>query len=156
MLVLPTGVRERISAHAREGYPHEVCGLLLGKMHGVAPGDRREVATSMRARNLNSERPHDRYLMDPKDVNAADQTAREQGLEIVGFYHSHPDHPARPSQYDLDHAWPTFAYVIVAVAAGAAAEMTVWYLKEDRTTFEKGELHGDENSDSNTAAAVHR
>jgi hypothetical protein len=66
-----------------------------------------------------------------------------------------PDHPARPSQYDLDHAWPNFAYVIVAVAAGRAGDMTVWWLKDDRSNFEEGELqHGDENTDSDTAPAV--
>ena len=80
----------------------------------------------------------------------------ELGGELLGFYHSHPDHPARPSQYDLDHAWPTFAYIIVAVKAirrrgfarrsaeGAkAGDMTVWFLKEDRSEFEEGELNGD-------------
>jgi proteasome lid subunit RPN8/RPN11 len=77
------------------------------------------------------------------------------GGELLGFYHSHPDHPARPSQYDLDHAWPTFAYIIVSVASGSAREMTVWWLKEDRSSFEEGTLHGDENPDSNTAQAVH-
>jgi proteasome lid subunit RPN8/RPN11 len=87
----------------------------------------------------------------------AERRAGELGGELLGFYHSHPDHPARPSQYDLDHAWPNFAYVIVAVAAGRAGDMTVWWLKDDRTSFEEGELqHGDENSDSDTAPAVHR
>ena len=62
--------------------------------------------------------------------------------ELLGFYHSHPDHPARPSQYDLDHAWPTFAYIIVAVAQGKSEAMTVWYLKEDRSAFDEGELNG--------------
>ena len=75
--------------------------------------------------------------------------------ELLGFYHSHPDHPARPSQYDLDHAWPNFAYVIVAVAQGTAQDMTVWFLKEDRTSFDEGDLHGDENPDSHTTQAVH-
>ena len=65
--------------------------------------------------------------------------ARELGGELLGFYHSHPDHPARPSQFDLDHAWPTFAYVIVAVAPGAAGDMTVWFLKDDRSSFEEGD-----------------
>ena len=90
------------------------------------------------------------------DAMAAEQRAGELGAELLGFYHSHPDHPARPSQYDLDHAWPNFAYVIVSVAAGAAGDMTVWWLKDDRTTFEKGNLHGDENSDSDTTSAIHR
>jgi len=76
--------------------------------------------------------------------------------ELLGFYHSHPDHPARPSQYDLDHAWPNFAYIIVAVAQGAAADMTVWFLKEDRSSFDEGRLNHAENSHSHTAQALHR
>ena len=105
--------------------------------------------------NTTEEGPRRRFLVRPSDYRLAEQRAVELGAELLGFYHSHPDHPARPSQYDLDHAWPTFVYVIVAVAAGAAADMTVWWLKEDRTTFEKGDLHGDENSDSHTTSAVH-
>ena len=67
-----------------------------------------------------------------------------------------PDHPARPSQYDLDHAWPNFAYIIVAVAQGAAADMTVWFLKEDRSSFDEGRLNHAENTHSHTAQALHR
>lgn len=134
MLVLPCEVRERIFAHAREGYPHEVCGLLLGKMHGIAPGERREVVTSFRARNLNSERPHDRYLMDPNDMNAADVAAREQGLEIVGFYHSHPDHPAVASKTDLENSspWGGYSYPIVSVMKGDVADLRSWAREDDR------------------------
>src|SRR5712672_1271559 len=85
----------------------------------------------------------------------AERRASELGAELLGFYHSHPDHPARPSQYDLDHAWPTFAYVIVAVASGVAGDMTVWHLKDDRSAFEEGSLHYGENSHPDTAQAVH-
>src|SRR5271169_2550742 len=110
MLVLPREVQEEIFAHARSGYPHEVCGVLLGKMHGIAPGERREAVSSFRAKNLNEDRPHDRYLMDPSDMNAADVAARERGLEIVGFYHSHPDHPAVASKTDLENSSPWGGY----------------------------------------------
>jgi proteasome lid subunit RPN8/RPN11 len=78
------------------------------------------------------------------------------GGELLGFYHSHPDHPARPSQYDLDHAWPTFAYIIVAVANGKATDMTVWFLKDDRSSFEEGSIHHGENPHPDSAPAVHR
>ena len=90
--------------------------------------------------NTTEEGPRRRFLVRPSDYRLAEQRATELGGELLGFYHSHPDHPARPSQYDLDHAWPTFAYVIVAVAAGRAGDMTVWFLKEDRSSFEEGEL----------------
>jgi proteasome lid subunit RPN8/RPN11 len=67
----------------------------------------------------------------------AEQRAREAGLELLGFYHSHPDHPARPSQYDLDHAWPSFSYVIVSVMSGEDQLLTSWRLKEDRSAFDE-------------------
>ncbi len=106
--------------------------------------------------NTTEEGPRRRFLVRPSDYRLAERRATELGGELLGFYHSHPDHPARPSQYDLDHAWPTFAYIIVAVAAGAAGDMTVWYLKDDRSSFEEGSLNHGENSDSDTAPAVHR
>ena len=78
--------------------------------------------------------------MRPADYRAAEARAREVGAELLGFYHSHPDHPARPSQYDLDHAWPNLAYIIVAVASGRPGETTLWRLCDDRTAFEPGAL----------------
>jgi proteasome lid subunit RPN8/RPN11 len=133
MLELALAVRDAIIAHAREGYPHEVCGVLLGKMHGLAPDERREVKLARRARNLNTDRPHDRYLMDPRDVNAADAAAREQGLEIVGFYHSHPDHPAKASQTDLENSspWGGYSYPIVSVVEGEPRDLRSWARQDD-------------------------
>ena len=147
-LVLDAGIAQAIRRHGEEAYPHECCGALVG---------RNDSAVAVVALpNTTEEGPRRRFLVRPSDYRLAEQRAGELGGELLGFYHSHPDHPARPSQYDLDHAWPNFAYVIVSVAAGAAADMTVWWLKDDRTTFEKGDLHGDENSDSDPAPAVHR
>ena len=142
------GLREAIRRHGEEAYPHECCGALVGRNDSAA--------AVVALPNTTEEGPRRRFLVRPSDYRLAEQRAGELGAELLGFYHSHPDHPARPSQYDLDHAWPNFAYVIVSVAAGAAADMTVWWLKDDRTTFEKGDLHGDENSDSDTTSAVHR
>jgi proteasome lid subunit RPN8/RPN11 len=147
-LHLESGVDGAIRRHGEETYPHECCGALVGQ------NDR--VLHTVPLPNTTEEGPRRRFLVRPSDYRMAEQRARELGADLLGFYHSHPDHPARPSQYDLDHAWPTFAYVIVAVASGAAGDMTVWWLKDDRTTFEKGELHGDENSHSDSAPAVHR
>jgi proteasome lid subunit RPN8/RPN11 len=148
-----------IRAHGGETYPHECCGALLGI------GDR--ISAVVALPNMTEEGPRRRFLVRSSDYRLAEERASGQGAELLGFYHSHPDHPARPSQFDLDHAWPTFAYVIVAVAgkalarqsaegASAAGDITVWWLTDDRSTFEEGTLqHGDENSDSNTSAAVH-
>jgi proteasome lid subunit RPN8/RPN11 len=137
-----------IRRHGEETYPHECCGALVG---------RDGFATAVVALpNTTEEGPRRRFLVRPSDYRLAEQQASELGGELLGFYHSHPDHPSRPSQYDLDHAWPTFAYIIVAVANRVAEKMTVWFLKEDRSSFEEGELqYGDQNSDSNPAAAVH-
>ena len=147
-LVLDAGIAQAIRRHGEEAYPHECCGALVGRNDSAA--------AVVALPNTTEEGPRRRFLVRPSDYRLAEQRAGELGAELLGFYHSHPDHPARPSQYDLDHAWPNFAYVIVSVAAGAAADMTVWWLKDDRTTFEKGDLHGDDNPDSNTAPAVHR
>jgi proteasome lid subunit RPN8/RPN11 len=137
-----------IRRHGEETYPHECCGALVGR-------DGRVVAAVALA-NTTEEGPRRRFLVRPSDYRLAEQRAGELGGELLGFYHSHPDHPARPSQYDLDHAWPTFAYVIVSVVSGTSRDVTIWWLKEDRSTFEEGTLeHGDENPDSNPAAAVH-
>jgi proteasome lid subunit RPN8/RPN11 len=147
-LVMTATVNDAIRRHGEETYPHECCGALVGHAN--------EVTTTVPLPNTTEEGPRRRFLVRPSDYRIAEGRARELGGELLGFYHSHPDHPARPSQYDLDHAWPTFAYPIVAVAGGRAGEMTVWWLKEDRSSFEEGELHhGNEDSDSDTAQTVH-
>ena len=146
-LTLQDGVAEAIRAHGVETYPNECCGALYGK-DGV-------VTATYALPNTTEEGPRRRFLVRPLDYREAEKRATAMGADLLGFYHSHPDHPARPSQFDLDHAWPTFAYVIVAVATGTARDMTVWYLKEDRTSFEEGELNGDENPDSDAPAALH-
>ena len=105
--------------------------------------------------NTTEEGPRRRFLVRPSDYRDAERQTAALGGELLGFYHSHPDHPARPSQYDLDHAWPTFAYVIVAVTNGVAEDMTVWYLEDDRSSFEEGTLNHAENSHPDAAPAVH-
>lgn len=146
-VALGAGVANAVRRHGEETYPHECCGALIGR-DGV-------VTAAVPLPNTTEEGPRRRFLVRPSDYRQAEQQATELKGDLLGFYHSHPDHPARPSQFDLDHAWPTFAYVIVAVAAGRSAGMTVWFLQEDRSRFEEGELHGDENPDSHSAAAVH-
>ena len=127
---------DEMTAHAQEGYPHEICGVLLG----TANGDAREVNAVHRAKNLNTERAHDRYDLDPKDYLAADKRARDNGWDIVGFYHSHPDHPARPSQTDRDAAWPGYSYVIIAVEDGTPADVNSFTLPDEESPFEDEEL----------------
>jgi proteasome lid subunit RPN8/RPN11 len=146
-LTITSGVDAAIRIHGQETYPHECCGALIGR-DGF-------VTAIVALPNTTEEGPRRRFMVRPSDYQLAERRATELGGELLGFYHSHPDHPARPSQYDLDHAWPTFAYIIVAVADGAAAEMTVWYLLEDRSRFEEGSLNHGENSHSDPTPAVH-
>src|SRR5476651_2236883 len=146
-LAVSAAIDEAIRLHGQETYPHECCGALVGT-------DGRVTAT-VALPNTTEEGPRRRFLVRPSDYRLAEQRAGELEGELLGFYHSHPDHPARPSQYDLDHAWPTFAYVIVAVAAGVAGDMTVWYLKDDRSSFEEGSLQHGENPHPDSAQTVH-
>jgi proteasome lid subunit RPN8/RPN11 len=144
---LAAGVAAAIRRHGEETFPHECCGALIG--HGA------HVTNAFPLPNTTDLGPRRRFLVQPSDYMMAERKASQLGGELLGFYHSHPDHPARPSQYDLDHAWPTFAYIIVAVADGAAEAMTVWYLQEDRSRFEEGSLNHGENSHSDPTPAVH-
>jgi proteasome lid subunit RPN8/RPN11 len=147
-LVITPEIDGAIRAHGQDTYPHECCGALVGhdgRVTAVVP-----------LPNTTEEGPRRRFLVRASDYRTAEQRASELGGDLLGFYHSHPDHPARPSQYDLDHAWPTFAYIIVAVAGAVSKDMTVWYLKEDRSSFEEGTLHHGENSHPDAAPALHR
>ena len=119
----------RIRAHARETYPHECCGALLGR--GAS------VTEALPLPNTTAEGPRRRFLVRPDDYRVAEQRARDKAEDLLGFYHSHPDHPARPSQHDLDHAWPVFTYVIVSVQRGEPGELRSWRLREDRSAFDE-------------------
>jgi len=126
---LTPAVDAAIRAHGRETFPHECCGALLGK-DGV-------VSEAFPLANTTEEGPRRRFLVRPADYRNAEKRANDAGLDLLGFYHSHPDHPARPSQYDLDHAWPFFSYVIVSVMTGEDTLLTSWRLKDDRSAFDE-------------------
>ena len=148
-LDLAPAVRDAVRRHGAEAYPHECCGALIGR-DGV-------VAAAFALPNTTEEGPRRRFLVRPSDYREAERRAAALGAELVGFYHSHPDHPARPSQYDLDHAWPVFSYVIVSVREGRAEEMTSWRLREDRSAFDEEPLtYGQQDSDSHAASGVYR
>lgn len=131
-IVLSAAVARVICEHGEEAYPFECCGALIG--HGTA------VVEVLPLPNTTSEGPRRRFLVNPDDYQAAEAAAASKGAELVGFYHSHPDHPARPSQYDLDHAWPFFSYIIVSVLRGTPGAVTAWRLAEDRSAFEEQPL----------------
>jgi proteasome lid subunit RPN8/RPN11 len=118
MLKIPQTAYLAIRAHGEETYPHECCGVLLGSMDG----DARIVTSTARCGNTRDDSPHNRYNIDPKELVRIQRVGRERGEDIVGFYHSHPDHPARWSQTDLAEAhWIGCSYVITSVEKGKAA-----------------------------------
>jgi proteasome lid subunit RPN8/RPN11 len=131
-VTLRPSVVASIRDHGRDTYPHECCGALLGR-DGL-------VTEAYALPNTTEEGPRRRFLVRPSDYRAAEERASGSGQELIGFYHSHPDHPARPSQYDLDHAWPSFSYVIVAVANGEPRDLRSWRLREDRSQFDEEEV----------------
>ena len=135
---------EKIRAHGAETYPQECCGALLGRdSNAVLENDQREGSLTAAREilelfpliNRRDDSPRNRFSVTAQDVLEAEKAAREHGLEVVGWYHSHPDHPARPSEYDRDHAWPWYSYIIVSVQNGAPQDMTSWRLSDDRAGF---------------------
>lgn len=131
-LVVSAEAETQIRAHGRETYPHECCGALIGVENVVAQ--------VMPLPNRTEDGPRRRFLVRPADYQTAERRASTLGYQLLGFYHSHPDNPARPSKYDLDHAWPVFAYVILAVAKGEPQAMTSWRLREDRSSFDEEQV----------------
>lgn len=136
MLHLTEDLADRIRAYGAESYPHECCGALLGTDRETG----REVAELSPLVNRREDSPRNRFAITPEDFRGAERTARERGLELVGWYHSHPDHPARPSEFDREHAWPWYSYVIVSVVAREPGQITSWRLADDRTHFAAEEI----------------
>jgi proteasome lid subunit RPN8/RPN11 len=139
---------DAIRAHGARDYPSECCGVLLGASNGgrkevreVAPlpnlrHDPESAEQVLPLDDPGRESERNRFLIDPREQLRVEQGARARGLDVVGYYHSHPDHPARPSNYDREHAWPWYSYVIVSVREGRPQELLSWVLSEDRSRFE--------------------
>ena len=131
-LRLTTQHMQAIKRHGEETYPRECCGFLLGKSgaEGATIGD---IIAAGNTREDADQR--NRYLIDPAEFMRTEKAARARGLDIVGVYHSHPDVEAIPSDFDREHAWPWYTYLIISVRKGAAAEARAWILKDDRSQF---------------------
>ncbi|WP_019140222.1 M67 family metallopeptidase [Noviherbaspirillum massiliense] len=125
-LYLPGDCRTTLASWAESAYPHESCGLLIGERAAADHVVRRVT----QARNLNLERARDRYELDPQHLLDADNAARAQGLEVLGVWHTHPDHPARPSETDRLAAWPEWSYVILEVTDGGVRDLRSWRLNK--------------------------
>lgn len=133
-MITTLDVLDQIRDHGAETYPEECCGFLLGS----AEDDTNRVQTIRRVANRQDTNRKRRYTITPDDYQAANRAAREQNLDIVGFYHSHPDHPAEPSETDLQEAtFPGYTYVIVSVQTGTPTDLTAWTLAPDRSRFEE-------------------
>ena len=122
-----------IDRHASMSYPEECCGVLIGR----SSGDTTFVERVLSVGNERQDSRHNRFLISPETVLAAHKEARNRGLDIVGYYHSHPDHPARPSDFDREHSWPGLSYLIVSVQGGKVAEARSWRLADDRDRYEE-------------------
>ncbi|HYL06375.1 MAG TPA: M67 family metallopeptidase [Thermoanaerobaculia bacterium] len=127
---------DAIGRHAERTYPEECCGFLLGEERGGATRVNRVVA----AANERGDSRHNRFVISPETVLAAHKEARAAGLAVVGYYHSHPDHPAEPSEFDREHAWPGVSYLIVSVRRGQVDRARSWRLRDDRERFEEERL----------------
>ena len=142
-LKISAEVAQQIRQHGAETYPNECCGALLGRddVEGdvTSAGDVRlpirEIVALFPLTNRRDDSPRNRFSVTAEDVRDAEKAAREKKLDVVGWYHSHPDHPARPSQYDREHAWPWYSYIIVSVANGKPEDMTSWRLSDDRSDY---------------------
>lgn len=122
---------ERLAAAA---YPVEGCGVLIGEYGGDGEAS---VVHATPGRNLLTERARDRYELDPGDIVAADAAARAEGLDVVGFWHTHPDHPARPSRFDTERAWPDYLYVICSTTGDGVADLRAWRLPASGGEFDE-------------------
>jgi proteasome lid subunit RPN8/RPN11 len=139
MIQLSEHHRDEIAAHGERDYPHECCGLLLGSFADGGVKTVSEVYPISNAREEQAKR--NRFLIRPEELMRGERYAQAKGLEVVGFYHSHPDHPAVPSQYDLEHAWPVYSYIVVSIANGAAADLRSWEMATDRSRFAEEEIY---------------
>jgi len=133
MLQLSSELENNIRTDGEAAYPNECCGILIGEV------DHEGIKTVRRTLSIDNageegEQYH-RFLITPEDMMKAEQSARAMKLDVVGFYHSHPDHPSAPSGYDKDHALPFYSYVIVSVDKGKAQILTSWELTDDRADF---------------------
>jgi len=125
-----------IEDQVKKSYPLECCGLLIG-----TNTSEKKVVEVRPVQNKNTERTHDRYEIDSKDLNKIDKEAAKKGFQVIGIYHSHPDHPAIPSAFDTEHAWIGYSYMIAAIENGAKIEIRSWVFNEEKKQFEEEEIN---------------
>ena len=145
MLIIPQNILDDISEHSKEAYPEECCGLLVGRDSGRD----RVIVEAHRAKNVAEERRHERYLIDPKKHFEVDKATRGRGVDIVGFYHSHPDYPSRPSGFDTETApWPGYSYLIASVEKDGVGKVQSWIMLDGEDKFVEEEMKIGETAES--------
>ncbi|NIR66586.1 MAG: M67 family metallopeptidase [Gammaproteobacteria bacterium] len=136
-LLIPKALLESIHQHGERAYPEEGAGFLLGKQDGES----RQVKELIPLTNSREDDArHNRYLLTAKDMLHGETEAQKRSLDVVGVFHSHPDHPNQPSDFDREWALPWFSYVITSVADGKAAGSRSWRLEEDRSGFKEEQI----------------
>jgi len=138
MLQLTLNHQEEIAGHGERDYPYECCGLLIGRF--ADQGSKVVIETYPISNAREEAAKRNRFLIRPEELLRGEQYAAKRSLDIVGFYHSHPDHPAVPSQYDLEHAWPAYSYIVVAVRGGQKEDFRSWEMETDRSRFNEEEI----------------
>ena len=128
----------QMRAHGEHDYPYECCGMMLGRHDGERHKSVVETYPISNAREESAKR--NRFLIRPEELMRGEKFARDKGLDVVGFYHSHPDDVAVPSQYDLEHAWPTYSYIVMSVEKGRAVDLRSWEMEADRSRFNEEEI----------------
>lgn len=136
-LVIPVALARQIEAEGAKAYPNECCGIMIGRDEG---GKRVVERLEPVANEFEAGEQYHRFLITPAVLMRAEKLAGRVGKLVLGFYHSHPDHPARPSEYDREHAWPFYSYVIVAITKREPTDMTSWVLDEQTETFRRQDI----------------
>ncbi len=138
MIVVRATDVERMNRHGEQDYPRECCGLLIGSFSPSSERVVHEVVPISNAREEPAKR--NRFLITAEELMRGERYARRTNRDVVGFYHSHPDHPAEPSAFDLEHAWPRYSYIIVSVEQGTATNVASWQLQDDRSRFDSEQI----------------
>lgn len=135
-LKIGAGDVEHIHEHAREGYPEEIAGAIVGmNLDGM-----KIVVDVWRAENTHEDERSRRFLIEPLKIKEFEERAAERDMDVLGYYHSHPDHPAEPSEYDRDHAWPGYSYIIASVSKEGVQDMRSWLLRGDRSGYDEEQI----------------
>jgi proteasome lid subunit RPN8/RPN11 len=133
-LMIPEEHLAAMRQHCQQAYPYEGCGILIGQVED----HQKTVVDVLPTGNAREESAqHNRYLIPPESLLEGELRAEERGLEVIGYFHSHPDHPARPSDFDREHAWPWYSYLILSVSRGKTSAYRAWQLRQDHSNFDE-------------------